>query len=486
MQLQEAALQDHIYNIRETLQRAITFRTMSFMIDDDRLPAHYEDDKTRDDSLNSISEAEIEVSLSGDSPAIEPKDLQEVELTDVANVASDEEEPTRWRKFTKNFSLIYAKYEFPCLVLLAILVAWAYPPLGAIYLVPNITSTWVAVIIIFLLSGLGLKTEEFSKAFKRLKFNGFVQFYNFFIISAIVFGVSRFLVAVKVLDPALAAGMVICSCVPMAINIVIVLTMSAGGNEGAAVFNATFGNIVGIFLSPVLILMYLGTTGSSSLGQVFFNLTMRVVVPLVVGQLLQKFIRRIRELFAKYKRRFKKVQEYCLVFIVYAVFAKTFMTKSGTSVGDVLLMIVFQFLLMTGNMVLAWYSLRILFRDEPELRVMGVYGCVQKTVALGIPLITSIYQGSPKMGLYTLPLLIWHPMQLVVGSLLVPRLLKFVTAERERLDAKEAGEDATDLENQIEADAGNAGSVYEDAMAEPERSISAESVHSNKENDSSQ
>jgi len=459
---------------------------MSFLIDDDRLPAHYEDDKTRDDSLQSVSEVEKEGSFSGENPASEPKDLQEVELTDVANVASEEEEPTRWKKFTKNASLIYAKYEFPFLVLLAILVAWAYPPLGATYLVPNITSTWVAVIIIFLLSGLGLKTEEFSKAFKRLKFNVFVQFFNFFIVSAIVFGVSKFLVAVKVLDPVLAAGMVICSCVPMAINIVIVLTMSAGGDEGAAVFNATFGNIIGIFLSPVLILMYLGTSGSMSLGQVFLNLTMRVVVPLVVGQLLQKFIKPVREFFAKHKRRFKKVQEYCLVFIVYTVFAKTFLTKAGTSIGNVLLMIAFQFLLMTGTMVLAWYSLRILFRDEPELRVMGVYGCVQKTVALGIPLITSIYQGSPVMGLYTLPLLIWHPMQLVVGSLLVPRLLKFVIAERERLDAKEAGEDATDLENQIGVDAGNGGSVYEDAMAEPERSISAESVHQKEANDSSQ
>jgi len=459
---------------------------MSFLIDDDRLPAHYEDDKTRDDSLQSVSEVEKEGSFSGENPASEPKDLQEVELTDVANVASEEEEPTRWKKFTKNASLIYAKYEFPFLVLLAILVAWAYPPLGATYLVPNITSTWVAVIIIFLLSGLGLKTEEFSKAFKRLKFNVFVQFFNFFIVSAIVFGVSKFLVAVKVLDPVLAAGMVICSCVPMAINIVIVLTMSAGGDEGAAVFNATFGNIIGIFLSPVLILMYVGTSGSMSLGQVFLNLTMRVVVPLVVGQLLQKFIKPVREFFAKHKRRFKKVQEYCLVFIVYTVFAKTFLTKAGTSIGNVLLMIAFQFLLMTGTMVLAWYSLRILFRDEPELRVMGVYGCVQKTVALGIPLITSIYQGSPVMGLYTLPLLIWHPMQLVVGSLLVPRLLKFVIAERERLDAKEAGEDATDLENQIGVDAGNGGSVYEDAMAEPERSISAESVHQKEANDSSQ
>jgi len=94
-------------------------------------------------------------------------------------------------------------------------------------------------------------------------------------------------------------------------------------------------------------------------------------------------------------------------------------------------------------MGLAWYSLKLLFRDQPELRVMGVYGCVEKTVSLGVPLISSIYEGDPNEGLYTLPILIWHPMQLVVGSLLVHRLAKFVVAEQERLREKERENERT-------------------------------------------
>jgi hypothetical protein len=37
------------------------------------------------------------------------------------------------------------------------------------------------------------------------------------------------------------------------------------------------------------------------------------------------------------------------------------------------------------------------------------------------------------VGLYTLPLLIWHPMQLVIGTFLAPKLAKFVEREHERL-----------------------------------------------------
>ena len=53
---------------------------------------------------------------------------------------------------------------------------------------------------------------------------------------------------------------------------------------------------------------------------------------------------------------------------------------------------------------------------------------------MGVPLINAIYEDTPLVGAYTLPLLIWHPMQLVIGCFLVPRLHAWVESEKERLD----------------------------------------------------
>jgi hypothetical protein len=64
---------------------------------------------------------------------------------------------------------------------------------------------------------------------------------------------------------------------------------------------------------------------------------------------------------------------------------------------------------------------------------MGLFGCTHKTVAMGVPLINAIYESDPAVGLYTLPLLIWHPMQLVIGTFLAPKLANFVKREHERL-----------------------------------------------------
>jgi len=148
--------------------------------------------------------------------------------------------------------------------------------------------------------------------------------------------------------------------------------------SSSAIFNAAFGNLVGVFLSPALILMYLGVQGQIDLGNVFMKLGLKVVLPIAIGQVLQKFVPPAKEFVKKYKKYFKKAQEWCLVFIVYTVFCKTFSSGSDTNVGDIFLMIALQFVMLTVVMSLAWILLRILFRNEPKLQAMGVFGCTHK------------------------------------------------------------------------------------------------------------
>lgn len=292
------------------------------------------------------------------------------------------------------------------------------------------------------MAGLGLKTEELSNAFKQIRFNVFVQTYNFGVISVTVFGVSRLLVEVGALEQSVADGMVVCACLPLTINMVCVLTKSAGGDEASAIFNAAFGNMIGVFLSPVLILGYLGVTGDVDLVTVFYKLILRVVVPVAIGQLLQKFSKTVVKFVKQHKPKFKQCQQYSLVFIVYTVFCRTFNEDSQAEIGDIFIMIACQFVLLVFFMILAWFLLGWFFPSDPELRVMGLFGCTHKTVAMGVPLINAIYESSPYVGQYTLPLLIWHPMQLIIGSFLVPKLLAFVDTERERLGS--SGEEEED------------------------------------------
>merc|ERR1712127_133188 len=101
--------------------------------------------------------------------------------------------------------------------------------------------------------------------------------------------------------------------------------------------------------------------------------------------------------------------------------------------GIVMIVVVFGILCLL--MVLSWtlFGLPFMFNKKPKLRVMGLYGCTHKTVAMGVPLINAIYETNSNVGLYTLPLLVWHPMQLVIGSALAPKLSRFVEEQESQM-----------------------------------------------------
>ena len=52
-------------------------------------------------------------------------------------------------KLCKRATAFYFANEFIVLVIISIILAKAYPPLGADYLKPQITASWIAVILIF-------------------------------------------------------------------------------------------------------------------------------------------------------------------------------------------------------------------------------------------------------------------------------------------------------------------------------------------------
>jgi sodium/bile acid cotransporter 7 len=101
-------------------------------------------------------------------------------------------------------------------VVLAILVAFAYPK-GGLALAPEITASWVAVVFIFLMSGLSLKTKELKKASKRMDFNCAVQAFNLCLLTLSVAALTEALrqtgINVAILD-----GMVLCAALPMTVN----------------------------------------------------------------------------------------------------------------------------------------------------------------------------------------------------------------------------------------------------------------------------
>ena len=127
-----------------------------------------------------------------------------------------------------------------------------------------------------------------------------------------VYGLTRGLIAANAMDQDLGDGMLIASALPMTVNTVIILTKSAGGDEACAIVNASFGNILGIFVTPALVLLYIGETSKIEFGPLVLKLCYRVLIPLIVGQILQFFCPPIVKFVTKYKSKISICQEWAM------------------------------------------------------------------------------------------------------------------------------------------------------------------------------
>ena len=132
-----------------------------------------------------------------------------------------------------------------------------------------------------------------------------------------MFGVTRILVSIGAINNGLADGMVVCSCLPMTISSVAVYTKMADGDEAAAIFNTAFGNMLAVVLSPALILLFLGVQGlDMDVPEVFGNLALRVVLPVIFGQFLQKTCPWLGTFLKHKKLFFQRAQLYAVIWIV--------------------------------------------------------------------------------------------------------------------------------------------------------------------------
>ena len=90
---------------------------------------------------------------------------------------------------------------------------------------------------------------------------------------------------------AIRDGLVVLACLPSTINICVAQTLAAGADMGTAIFNAIFGNVIGVFVTPILSLWLLGGgEGGISLLSTLNKLGGVVIFPLILGEVMMVMI----------------------------------------------------------------------------------------------------------------------------------------------------------------------------------------------------
>ncbi|XP_068611957.1 sodium/bile acid cotransporter 7 [Brachionichthys hirsutus] len=293
---------------------------------------------------------------------------------------------------------------------------------------PEITVAYVAVSLIFFNSGLSLKTEELTNALLHFRLHLFVQSFTLVFFPLAVWLLLKVL-ALSPIDQWLLRGLQTVSCMPPPVSSAVILTKAVGGNEAAAIFNSAFGSFLGIVVTPVLLLLFLGSSSSVPFTSIFSQLFVTVVVPLVLGQACRCFL---KDFLERRKPPFGAISSAVLLVIIYTTFCDTFSHPDvELDPTSLLLVVLIIFSIQVSFMLLTFVvSTRSGSGFSPADTVAIMFCSTHKSLTLGIPMLKIVFLGYEQLSLISVPLLIYHPAQILLGSVLVPTIQSWMTAQQ--------------------------------------------------------
>eukprot|EP01038_Epipyxis_sp_PR26KG_P010846 gene10846-14559_t len=311
---------------------------------------------------------------------------------------------------------------------LVIMLAKHNPSFGATggILRPEITISKLGVFTIFFINGVALSLvgspDEMSAATKT---NILIQSFNFGFIPLFLKLVSPFYP-----DSQFRDGLLVLACLPCTINICVAQTLAAGGNLGAAIFNAIFANVVGVFLTPLLAIWLLGAGKDVSLLGTLQKLANVVILPLVIGQMVR--LTPLGSFFQKITKYSRTLSSCLLLAIVYNVFSDTFSSGLGVGGSSLITLMGAMPALYLFLSALFWViSMKLLPGLDAPTRSAALLCSSQKTLAFGIPFIKTAFGTRPDIAYLLAPLLMYAPAQLLLGSsILVPMLRSLIEKQQ--------------------------------------------------------
>ena len=69
--------------------------------------------------------------------------------------------------------------------------------------------------------------------------------------------------------------------------------------------------------------------------------------------------------------------------------------------------------------------------------IAAMFCSSHKTLAFGLPLINTIFEGNANLAAYCAPVMFIHPLQMTIGSLLKPSIVKYIGNEKESTSSEE-------------------------------------------------
>jgi len=250
-------------------------------------------------------------------------------------------------------------------------------------------------------------------------------------------------------NPLLLSGLLFLTLLPSTVQSSIAFTAIARGNVAAAVCSASLSNLLGIFLTPLLVALFMQVDGKGAVSSwhSIWTIAVQLLLPFVAGHLLRPVIGGFVD---RNKKVLQPVDRGSILLVVYSAFSAAVVNGIWTQVNlaDLAGLLGLSAVLLAAVMGVNVLTARLAGLSREDFIVLLFCGS-KKSLASGVPMAGALFAPA-HVGLIVLPLMIFHQLQLFVCAALAARF-------RSAADAREAAVAIPRSEAEIAAAAKAAG-----------------------------
>jgi sodium/bile acid cotransporter 7 len=275
--------------------------------------------------------------------------------------------------------------------------------------------TDAAITLLFFLHGAKLSREAIVAGISHWRLHVVVLASTFILFP--ILGLAIRAVGAGWINPGMTAGVLFLCLLPSTVQSSIAFTSIGKGNVPAAVCAATLSNVLGIFITPVLVGVFMAARGAAAgdSWRSIESIALQLLVPFIAGHLSRPLTRGFLE---RHKPLVNRVDRGSILLVVYTAFSAAVVQGlwRRLSAGDLALVLVLDAAVLTVALVVTRQAARLLgFSREDEVSI--VFCGSKKSLASGVPMASVLFPAAA-VGPIIVPLMLFHQMQLMVCSVL--------------------------------------------------------------------
>ncbi|MBD0255308.1 MAG: bile acid:sodium symporter [Cytophagales bacterium] len=277
------------------------------------------------------------------------------------------------------------------------------------------------VSLIFFFYGLRLSPAKLREGLGNWRLHGVVQLTTFLVFPLLV--LAGYGLFARESTQLLWLGTFYLAALPSTVSSSVVMVSIAGGNLPGAIFNASISSLVGVFLTPLWMGLFLtAQAGSYDLWPVIGKLTLQVVVPVVLGVLLHGKLGAFAERNRKPLRLFDQA---IILLIVYTSFCESFARRlfAGYRTGDLAGLGAAMLGLFLGVYGLVYLASRLLRFNRAD-RITALFCGSKKSLVQGTVMSRVLFPDPNIVGIVLLPIMLYHALQLLAASIIAQSMAR--------------------------------------------------------------